>query len=178
MGGLGALQAATLLAALPFCFIMLLLAVGLVRQTNADLAGVALPDEAPMAERLKRLLVPARRGEIVRQLAGNGDAALRSVHEALQKEGWADSTIEVQDDHRTLILGAQSERAFTYRLTPRSRPLAAYTALEASEERRSKAWFLAAETNGNARYRDLTGFTAEQIAADVLTQLERWRLGA
>ncbi|MGW8188906.1 BCCT family transporter [Sphingomonas hankookensis] len=178
MGGLGALQAATLLAALPFCFIMLLLAVGLVRQTNADLAGVALPDEAPMAERLKRLLVPARRSEILRQLAGNGDAALRSVHEALQKEGWADSTIEVQDDQRTLILGAQSERAFTYRLTPRSRPLAAYTALEASEERRSKAWFLAAETNGNARYRDLTGFTAEQIAADVLTQLERWRLGA
>ena len=96
----------------------------------------------------------------------------------MQKEGWADSTIEVQDDQRTLILGAQSERAFTYRLTPRSRPLAAYTALEASEERRSTAWFLAAETNGNARYRDLTGFTAEQIAADVLTQLERWRLGA
>ncbi len=40
-GGLGALQAATLLAALPFCFIMLLLAYSLIRQTNADLAGVA-----------------------------------------------------------------------------------------------------------------------------------------
>jgi len=178
MGGLGALQAATLLAALPFCFIMLLLAAGLIRQTNADLAGVTLPDEAPMAERLKRLLVPARRADILRQLAGNGDAALRSVHAALLNEGWADSGIEVQDDQRTLILGAQTERAFTYRLTPRSRPLAAYTALEASEERRSKAWFLAAETNGNARYRDLTGFTVDQIAADVLTQLERWRLGA
>ena len=46
-GGLGALQAATLLAALPFCFIMLMLAMSLVRQTNADLAGVTLSAEAP-----------------------------------------------------------------------------------------------------------------------------------
>ena len=44
-GGLGALQAATLLAALPFCFIMLMLAFGLIRQTNADLAGVALAED-------------------------------------------------------------------------------------------------------------------------------------
>ncbi|KQM31774.1 BCCT family transporter [Sphingomonas sp. Leaf10] len=177
-GGLGALQAATLLAALPFCFIMLLLAVGLVRQTNADLAGVALPDEAPVSERLKRLLVPARRGEIVRQMTGNGEAALRSVHDALQNEGWADSRIDADGDRCALILGSDTGRSFTYRLMPRSRPLAAYTALEASEGRRSTAWFLAAQTNDEARVRDLTGFTVDQIAADILTQLERWRLGS
>ena len=130
-----------------------------------------------MAERLERLLVPLRRPDIVRQLAGNGEAALRSVHAALQNEGWADSSVEVQGDQRMLILGAQSRRAFTYRLSLRSRPLPADTAPEASEARRSEAWVLSAETDGNARYRDLTGFTVDQIAADVLTQLERWHLG-
>ena len=29
----------------------------------------------------------------------------------------------------------------------------------------------------NQRFRDLTGFTSDQIANDVLTRLERWRLG-
>lgn len=176
-GGLGALQAATLLAALPFCFIMLLLAVGLVRQTNADLAGVTLSDEAPsVVDRLKRLLVPPRRSEIVRQLALSGEPALRTVHEALQQEGVSDSRLDIAEDRHALILGAETGRPFTYRLIPRSRPLAAYTALEASEDRRSMAWFLAAQTN-DTRVRDVTGFTADQIAADVLTQLERWRAG-
>jgi choline/glycine/proline betaine transport protein len=177
-GGLGALQAATLLAALPFCFIMLMLAMSLVRQTNADLAGVTLSAEAPaIGERLKRLLIPARRGEIVAQLTRNGEPALRSVYDALIKEGWSDSRIEVEDERIALILGEQTARSFSYRLSPLSRPLAAYTALDASEARRSMAWYLAARTNNDARARDLTGFSVDQITGDVLTQLERWRLG-
>ena len=35
---------------------------------------------------------------------------------------------------------------------------------------------MAAQTNGETGFRDLTGFTVGQIANDVLTQLERWRL--
>lgn len=177
-GGLGALQAATLLAALPFCFIMLMLAVGLIRQTNADLAGITLSDEAPaVGERLKRLLVPARRDDILRQLRDTGEPALRSVYEALREEGWSDSELVLTDDAIALSVGADTQRAFSYRLTPRSRPLAAYTALEASEARRSVAWFLAAQSSVGTRARDLTDLTVEQVKADVVAQLERWRLG-
>ncbi|WP_331710180.1 MULTISPECIES: BCCT family transporter [Sphingomonas] len=176
-GGLGALQAATLIAALPFCFIMLMLALGLVRQTNADLAGVTLSNEAPaIGERLKRLIVPARRVDIVRQIERTGAPALRSVYEGLQQQGWGESRLEITEDSAALLLDAEEGRTFIYRLEPRARPLAAYTALEASEARRSKAWFLAAQTHHDIRSRDLTGFTVEQIAGDVLTQLERWRL--
>ncbi|KHL25508.1 transporter [Croceibacterium mercuriale] len=176
-GGLGALQAATLIAALPFCFIMLLLAVGLVRQTNADLAGITLSDEAPaISERLKQLFVPARRADIVRQMLANGEPALRSVFEAMQAEGWTDSRIEAEEEQITLTIGADTDHTFVYRLLPRSRPLAAYTALEAPEGRRSVTWTLAAQTNDESRTRDLTGFSAEQISGDVLTQLARWRL--
>lgn len=176
-GGLGALQSATLLAALPFCFIMLLLAVGLVRQTNADLAGVTLSGDGPaMSERIKRLLVPARRADIVEQIRSQGEPALQSVQEAMEKEGWTASRLESGEDSVELTITASDGRPFVYRLSPRSRPLAAYTALEAPEGRRSLAWLLAAQTNGEAGFRDLTGFSTSQIANDVLTQLERWRL--
>lgn len=176
-GGLGALQSATLLAALPFCFVMLLLAVGLVRQTNADLAGVTLPGDGPaISERIKRLIVPARRADILTQLKAQGEPALQSVQEALEAEGWTASALDSTDDKVKLTITARDGRLFTYRLSPRSRPLPAYTALDAPEGRRSLAWMLAAQTNGETGFRDLTGFTVGQIANDVLNQLERWRL--
>lgn len=176
-GGLGALQAATLLAALPFCFIMLMLAVGLVRQTNADLAGITLSDDAAaVSERIKRLLVPARRTDIVQQMIRNGEPALRSVYDAMQEEGWTTNELAIEEGLIALTVGDGGHDSFSYRLMPRSRPLAAYTALEAPEARRSVAWTLAAQTNSQTRFRDLTGFSADQIASDVLTQLERWRL--
>lgn len=175
-GGLGALQAATLLAALPFCVIMLLLAVGLVRQTSADLSGVAIPDQAAsVGERLKRLFVPATRREVVRQIEQNGLPALRQVCEAMLAEGWADSHVDTGDDAASLTISFAPDRVFTYRLAPLSRALPAYTALEAPETRRSVTWIAAARTGADGRHRDLTGFSAEQIAGDVLTQLEGWR---
>lgn len=176
-GGLGALQAATLLAALPFCFIMLLLAYGLVRQTSADLAGVALSDEAPaISERLKRLVAPARRAEILRQMTRNGEPALRAMYQAMQAEGWTDLRLEIEEAQLTLTVGQQGDRPFSYRIFPRSRPLAAYTALEASEARRSVAWTLAVQTSQESRPRDVTGLSKDQIASDLLSQLERWRV--
>ena len=181
IGGLGALQAATLLAALPFCFIMLMLAFGLVRQTSADLAGVSLATEGPaVAERLKRLFVPASRDEIARQLAGQGLPALERVSGAVVEEGWAESRVthDEADGAATLTVGLPDRATFTYRLAAQSRPLAAYTALEAPESRRSRAWMLAAQAGTDRRARDLTGFSADKIAGDVLTQLERWRFGA
>ncbi|MHA6720208.1 BCCT family transporter [Sphingomonas sp. RS6] len=175
-GGLGALQAATLLAALPFCFIMLLLAFGLIRQTNADLAGVALPDEAPaISERLKRLVLPARRADILTQIHRNGEPALRAVYAAMLAQGWTDLMLEIEEGQVALIVGGQSNRPFIYRLLPRARPLPAFTALEASEGRRSVGWSLSVETNSPERPRDLTGLSIRQITSDVLSELERWK---
>jgi choline/glycine/proline betaine transport protein len=175
-GGLAALQAATLLAALPFCFIMLMLAVGLVRQANADLGGVRLSEEVPsVGERLKRLFVPASRKEIVRQISENGEPALRTVYETMVGEGWADSHVTFTDESASITITFAPGRVFVYTLTPRQRPMAAYTALEAPEARRSMTWTLSAQTGPDGHRRDLTGFSTEQISGDVLTQLEGWR---
>jgi choline/glycine/proline betaine transport protein len=175
-GGLGALQTATLLAALPFTFIMLLIAFGLVRQTKADLEGVSLSDEAPaISERLKRLFVPASKADISRQISTRGLPALETVCEAMLAEGWAESHVDSQDDAASLTITFAEDRIFIYRLGSRSRPLAAYTVLDAPEGRRSLTWMLTARTEGDVRDRDLTDFSSEQIVGDILTQLERWR---
>jgi choline/glycine/proline betaine transport protein len=175
-GGLGALQAATLLAALPFCFIMLLLSFGLIRQTNADLAGVSLDAASPaISERLKRLFVPASRAEVQRQIEERALPALRSVCETMVQEGWADSRVWNDDGTAMLTITLEAERVVTYRVGARSRPLAAFTALEASETRRSMAWALMATTDGVAGARDITGWSIDQIVGDILSQLERLR---
>lgn len=176
-GGLGALQAATLMAALPFCFIMLLLAFGLMRQSNADLAGVPIEDDdgAAIGERLRRLFRATTRKEAQRQIAEVGTPALRSVCEAMRAEGFGVSDVSVEEGVSTLTIDLGAGQRFCYRLRARSRPLAAYTALEAPETRRSLTWSMNADTGEGSRSRDLSGHSEDQIAADVLTQLELWR---
>lgn len=176
-GGLGALQAATLMAALPFCFIMILLAYGLIRQTNADLEGIALETEGPpVGERLKRLFAPASHKDIIEQMNQHVKPALTSVRDALHPEEWVDCKVEQDGEALKLsVKSAVPDRQFIYRFSPQSRALPAYTALEASEKRRSLTWFLSARIGENSRSRDLTGFTTQQIMDDVLEQLGKWR---
>ena len=175
-GGLGALQAATLVAALPFCFIMILLALALIRQTSADVAGTTIhTDVPPISERLKRLFTAANRNDITEQIARNGLPALQSVHDAMNAEEWPDCHIDHEDGVATLSIGSPPDRRFVYRLMPRARPLPVFTALDASEGRRSLEWLLVAQVEGGEKPRDLTGFTQNQIASDVLEQLQRWR---
>lgn len=176
-GGLGALQAATLVAALPFAVIMILLAAGLVRQMNADLAGRAVETQgAPLAEQLKRMLSPASRREIDRQIEHIGAPALDSVRGGLVAEGLSAEVVR-DESGLSLTAGAGAGQAFHYRLNARERPRPAMTALDAPEPRRAMEWRLSARSDGDMRPRDLTGFTREQIVADVLDHLHRWRTG-
>jgi choline/glycine/proline betaine transport protein len=176
-GGLGALQAATLVAALPFTVIMMLLAFGLIRQMNADLRGVPVEHAVPpLRERLKRILAPARRRDIERQIEQHGIPALEAVRQALEAEGIFDVTVQRAADGVTLTAPADGF-AFEYRLTEKARSLPAFTALEAPEPRRTQEWRLWASTRRGARGRDVTGFTTEQLITDVLQQLEQQRRG-
>jgi len=175
-GGLGALQAATLAAALPFVVIMILLSIGLVRQMNADVEGREVETEgAPLAERLKRILAPASRADIVREIDRHGLPALETVRSALEAE---EPDAEVgTDDGVAWLTVRQGDRVFIYRLGARSRPRPTMTARETPEGRRLLEWRLTAQTGDGVRPHDVTGFTQAQIVADVLEQLRRWRLG-
>jgi choline/glycine/proline betaine transport protein len=176
-GGLGALQAATLGAALPFVVIMILLSVGLVRQMNADVAGRVVETEGPpLAEQLKRILAPAGRRDIQRQIERNGLPALETVREGLAAEGLA-AEVARDEDGVSLTAPVAGGRDFHYRLIARERPRPAMTALEAPERRRAMEWRLSARSDDVTRPRDVTGFTRDQLVADVLEHLHRWRAG-
>jgi choline/glycine/proline betaine transport protein len=178
-GGLGALQAATLVAALPFAVIMILACFGLARQMNADLRGEAVETEAaPLREQLKRILAPASRRDIDRQIARHGAPALEEVRAAVAAEGLENSEVQSDDNGVWLRVEHANGRDFLYRLGARSRPRPALTALEAPESRRALEWRLSAVTGDGTRPRDVTGVTRAQIVADVLEHLQRWRLAA
>lgn len=174
-GGLGALQAATLAAALPFVVIMILLSIGLVRQMNADLAGRSVETEGPpLSERLKRILAPASRADIVKEIDRHGMPALETVRAALEDEE-PDAEIGTDEAAAWLTL-RHGERTFVYRIGARSRPRPTMTARETSQGRRLLEWRLMAQTGDGVRPHDITGFTHDKIVADVLEQLQRWRL--
>ena len=176
-GGLGALQAATLVAALPFTVIMILISVGLVRQMNADLAGRVLDTEAPpLSERLKRILAPANRREIDRQLDRTAAPALETVREGLVAEGLA-AEVTRDPEGLSLTVAVAGGTAFHYRIEAVRRPRPALTALEAPESRREMEWRLSARSGDAGRARDVTGFTRDQLVGDVLDHLRRWRAG-
>ena len=176
-GGLGALQAATLVAALPFAVIMILISIGLVRQMNADVAGLALDTEGPpLAEQLKRILSPASRREIDRQIDRTGVPALEIVRDGLIAEG-LDAEVVRDEDSAALTVAVAEGRAFRYRLTAIRRPRPALTALDAPEARRPMEWRLSARSDDAGRPRDVTGFTRDQLVADVLEHLQKWRAG-
>lgn len=178
-GGLGALQAATLVAALPFAVIMIMACFGLARQMNADLKGEAVETEAPpIRERLKRIFSPASRKDIARQIERQAAPALVEVRDALSNEGLDHSRVEMDENGVWLVVEHANGRDFLYRIGARSRPLPALTALEAPEGRRALEWRMTAQTGDGTRPRDLTGFSRTQIVADVLEHLQRWRLAA
>jgi choline/glycine/proline betaine transport protein len=176
-GGLSALQAATLMAALPFTVIIILLCLALIRQMNADLKGETVETETPpLGEQLKRIFAPASRRDIARQMKRHGVPALTEVREALVAEGLDQSRVEADEQAVWLIVPHAEGRDFLYRLGARSRPLPAITPLDAPEGRRAIEWRMTAQTGEGTRPRDVTGFTRQQIVADVLDHLQAWRL--
>jgi choline/glycine/proline betaine transport protein len=174
-GGLSALQAATLVAALPFAIIMILLAWGLYRGMRADLLGIAPVPEAPLRVRLKRIVSPSRRRDIEAQIERIGAPALEAVRKALAEEGVAAS---IEREAGGVALCAKGVGAdFVYRLRAVSRALPAFSLLEAPERRRTFEWRLRASTDdaGPKGSYDVSDYSQERLISDVLEKLALWR---
>jgi choline/glycine/proline betaine transport protein len=174
-GGLSALQAATLVAALPFAIIMILLAWGLYRGMRADLLGVAPVPDAPLRVRLKRIVAPSRRRDIEAQIERIGSPALEAVREALAQEGVAASIEREADGVALRAKGAGAD--FVYRLQAASRALPAFSLLEAPEGRRAFEWRLRASTDdvGPKGSYDVSDYSQARLISDVLEKLALWR---
>jgi choline/glycine/proline betaine transport protein len=98
------------------------------------------------------------------------------VRAGLEAEGL---TAALAREDNGLALSAsvgEGGKVFHYRLTARSRPRPALTALDAPEGRRAIEWRLMAYSADVVRPRDVTGFTQDQLVSDVLDHLQRWRM--
>ncbi len=178
-GGLNALQAATLVTALPFTVIMVFLAWGLYREMTADLQGIVSAadpdDEASIALRLRRIFMPAGRAEVESLLVGTAQPALAEVRDALLAEGF-DAQVLRDADSVALQAKGVGDYLFIYRVRTTSRPLAAFTLLDAPEGRRALEWRLRASVEpGPSVPLDVTDCSRERLINDVLARLSIWR---
>lgn len=180
-GGLTALQAATLVAALPFAIVLILLSWGLYRGLSADLRGEVLGDSdldgAPLAVRLRRVLVPTARRDVELQLEQAVTPALDAVRAALASEGVEAEVTRNADSVALKARGADGS-LFAYAIRMVMQPLAAYSLLEARPSQRTFEWRLHVfVAEGHRVSADVTDFGREQIVANVLEKLSAWRKG-
>ncbi|MEP9403688.1 BCCT family transporter [Sphingomonas sp. VNH70] len=180
-GGLAALKAATIIAALPFAIVMLTLVYGLFRGMRADMAQYALPGRAvadyarPVSNRswqarLGFALHTPTADEVRGFLAETVLPALQAVAGELSDRGRS-ATVRRDEDSVWLESPTPGQRCFVYGARATARPRATLSAADAIavEDRFEARTFFACGGQGY----DILGLCHDQVIADVLAQFER-----
>lgn len=183
-GGLKALQAMTLIAALPVALIMLALCYGLWRGLMADHAHYS-QDMAPATNfwtgqhwrhRLSHILRQTTETEARQFIAEVVLPALRKVADELRARG-VDASVQRDDDNTVrLTVPTPDQRNFVYgaRVAHKSAP--AFLVREAAEPEAQRAHIHEVVTffeDGRLGY-DIEYLHGEEVIADVLRQYERY----
>lgn len=180
-GGLKALQALTLVAALPVTVIMLALCYGLWRGLLADQAQ-STQDVAPATSfwtgehwrlRLSRIVSITTEQESHRFLMETVRPALTRVVDELSKAG-VDARIEVAENDVRLVAPSPSLRDFVYGATVVRKPSAYFVLRESSEkEKRDVYRVMTYFTDARTGY-DISHLREQEVIADALRQYERY----
>ncbi len=183
-GGLPALQSMTLIAALPFAGIMLLLCYSLWRGLQADLAH-STRRLSPASDfwngkhwrhRLDRLVRHTGPREALRFLELSALPALQSVSRELNERGLNSRVEQLDEQQCALVIPQEGRRDFHYGVRLESRPLPAFNPLAAAHSGDLNVRLYEAKTyfaDGRAGY-DIQYLTRDEISADVLRQYERY----
>ncbi|MGQ4273721.1 BCCT family transporter [Terrihabitans sp. B22-R8] len=183
-GGLAALQTMTLIAALPFTVIMVLLVAGLFKGIKADIARTttqgrvaARPSaDLPWRKRLAHILHEPTAAEVAAFIADVAKPALSEVAEEMRRRGQEVDVVH-EEGRLSLTVVATGVRNFVYGVEPvREHTLALSTAeLIGPERRRAQAWTAQTSFSDNSLGYDIMGLTREQIIDDALNQYEQYR---
>ncbi|WP_422569997.1 BCCT family transporter [Antarcticirhabdus aurantiaca] len=186
-GGLTALQTMTLISALPFTIVLLLLVFGLLKGMRADVArreehryaqpAIAVRS-ATWQKRLAGILHQPTERDIAGLIKGTALPALREVERELSQGGLACGVETGSDGSVTLTVEAEGTRNFVYGIAPVSHPTMVFSATDASrsDARREHAWAARTVFSDGSRGYDVAGFSREDLIADVLAQFERYRV--
>ena len=187
-GGLTALQTMTLISALPFAIILLLLSFGLIKGMKADVARATMRQHAQPAiparsmnwqERLQWMLAEPTRDEVMRFIDKTVEPALQDVKNALNARGVdADVSRSADDGGVVLTVASNATRNFLYGVHPETHLAVAFSAAEVTRpaRKRSQVWLARTFFSDNSRGYDVMGFKREEIQADVLAQFETYQL--
>ena len=181
-GGLAALKAATIIAALPFALVMLLLIFGLFKGMRADLAqyeaGNGRPRGAPSfapeptwQNRLALALHTPKASDVADFIGNTARPALEAMAAELTSRGRPASVI-TDGDATCLTSAAPGHRGFLYGIRPARHKLPIFSPLEAAhigERHEARTFF----SDGSRGY-DVMGMSQDQIIADILEQFERY----
>lgn len=182
-GGLAALQSMTLIAALPFAFIMVLLCLGLVRGLIADKEHSARRlspatdfwNGKQWRTRMDHLLSPSTEEDARRFLRETALPALTALCREFEARGLT-SRVEQDADQCHLLVPQEGRRDFCYGVRIEARPAPAFNPLEATHNHDPEARIFEPITffaDGRAGY-DIQYLTRDELSADVLRQYERY----
>ncbi|WP_019995746.1 BCCT family transporter [Aureimonas ureilytica] len=186
-GGLGALQTMTLITALPFAVILLLLGFGLVKGMRADMARLDTHRESRPAIRTRSSNWQSRLGAILNQptkrdilafVERTAAPALDEVCRELNKRGLGAVSERDEDGGVTLTVPSEASRNFVYGVTPTARPAMVFSAGDASrsDTRREQVWVARTVFSDGSRGYDVADFNRDDLISDVLAQFERYRV--
>jgi len=184
-GGLGALQTASIAAALPFVLVMLVMCVGLwrglqmegVRRTRMEVPGFARhPAHArPWRKRLASLVHYPDKAAVTGFLADTAAPALREVASEIEAAGLR-TEVEADTEAVRLTVRHDGERAFVYavRLTAYRAPTFAFPEFTPPDEPVGPSYWRAEVhlLEGSQHY-DVMPYDREELIADVIAQYEK-----
>ncbi|OXI18112.1 BCCT family transporter [Burkholderia sp. AU15512] len=183
-GGLGALQAMTLIAALPVAIIMIALCYGLWRGLAADRVHYS-QDIAPATSfwtgqhwrhRLTHILRQTTEAEARQFVAETVEPALRKVADELRASGVDANVQRDSDDAVRLTVPTADHRDFVYGVRVTVKSAAAFLVREAAEPEAERAHVYGIVTffeDGRLGY-DVEYLRGDEVIADVLRQYERY----
>ncbi len=184
-GGLAALQAATIAAALPFTFAMILMCWGLIKGMRLDVIKRSMLHEARMLpgggdwrSRIRTMLShPPHRGELIQYLDQNAKPALEDVAVELRQQGLEVSVSGGEDGRVWLEVGHGSEIDFFYSVRPQPYEPPSFMLEDPRRRPREDERYYRAEVylrEGGQDY-DVMGWRREDLIHDVLDQYQRHR---
>ncbi|MBN8508528.1 MAG: choline BCCT transporter BetT [Burkholderiales bacterium] len=187
-GGLGALQTATIAAALPFAVVMLLMCWGLLRALRIEgvrrqsLRRARVAPRGPHAalnwqQRLTHIVHQPKRDEVLRFVRETVQPALAEVADAMRTKG-LQARVGADEDEAGRVwveVGHGAEADFVYAVHPRAYEPASFVITDTTRRRAQALKYYRAEVHlreGGQDY-DIMNWSRPDIVHDVLDQYER-----
>lgn len=186
-GGLGALQTATIAAALPYSVVLLIAVFGLFKALRIDaykrdsqqmttLAPVASRNPIPWQRRLRNMAYFPKRSHVKRFVEEVVCPAMILVGDELKKQNLSYEIKTGEDDNQAIYIDMGDDLNFSYevRMRPYIQPAFALAGMgDADKDEEQKYYRAEIYLHEGGQDYDIMGWTKEQIINDILDQYEK-----